>query len=99
MNPSVYDKKTWLKNHIEKILELQKNGLKQQQIIDALKQNYDMPFDIEKSLFSRHLKRLITETQTEKDHQHEQQNLEKLKQYQMIQYCVNLLVEVVFRKE
>ena len=63
------------------ILELQKNGLKQQQIIDALKQTYGMPFDIEKSLFSRHFKKLTAETQTEKDHQHEEQNLEKLKQY------------------
>ena len=81
MNPYVYDKKTWLKNHIEEILELQKNGLKQQQIIDALKQTYGMPFDIEKSLFSRHFKKLTAETQTEKNHQHEEQNLEKLKQY------------------
>lgn len=81
MNPSVYDKKTWLKNHIEEILELQKNGLKQQQIIDALKQSYGMPFEIEKSLFSRHLKSLITETQVEKDHQTEEQDLEKLQQY------------------
>ena len=81
MNPSVYDKKTWLKNHIEEILELQKNGLKQQQIIDALKQSYDMPFEIEKSLFSRHLKSLITETQVEKDNQQEEQDLEKLQQY------------------
>ena len=40
-----------------------------------------MPFDIEKSLFSRHFKKLTAETQTEKNHQHEEQNLEKLKQY------------------
>ena len=81
MTPSMYDKKMWLKHHIEKIIELQKNGLKQQQIIDVLKQSYDMPFEIEKSLFSRHLKSLITEAQVEKDNQQEQQDLEKLQQY------------------
>ena len=81
MTPSIYDKKTWLKHHIEEIIELQKNGLKQQQIIDVLKQSYDMPFEIEKSLFSRHLKSLITEAQLEQENQQEQQDLEKLQQY------------------
>ena len=81
MTQSIYDKKTWLKNHIESIIALQKDGLKQQQIIEILKQKQGMPFDIEKSLFSRHLKSLIAETQIEKDNQHEEQDLEKLQQY------------------
>lgn len=81
MTQSIYDKKTWLRHHIEEIIELQKNGLKQQQIIDVLRQSYGMPFEIEKSLFSRHLKSLITETQLEQDNQHKQQDLEKLQQY------------------
>ena len=81
MTQSIYDKKTWLRHHIEEIIELQKNGLKQQQIIDVLRQSYGMPFEIENSLFSRHLKSLITETQLEQDNQHKQQDLEKLQQY------------------
>lgn len=81
MTQSIYDKKTWLKNHIESIIALQKDGLKQQQIIEILKQKQGMPFDIDKSLFSRHLKSLIAETQIEKDNQHEEQDLEKLQQY------------------
>jgi cytochrome c-type biogenesis protein CcmH/NrfF len=51
MTQSIYDKKTWLRHHIEEIIELQKNGLKQQQIIDVLRQSYGMPFEIEKSLW------------------------------------------------
>lgn len=81
MTPSIYDKKTWLKHHIKEIIELQKEGLKQQQIIDVLKQTHGMPFEIEKSLFSRHLNSLIAETQIKEDNQHAEQDLEKLQQY------------------
>lgn len=59
MQKSIFNKKDWLINHAEYVLELRNKGLPHQQIIQNLKDKLNMPFDIEPSLFSRHLKVIL----------------------------------------
>lgn len=54
--PPTYNKKKWLKNHLEQILRLKEQGLTHQAIIEALKTQENMPFELDESLLSRYLK-------------------------------------------
>lgn len=54
--PPTYNKKKWLKNHLEQILRLKEQGLTHQAIIEALKTQQNMPFELDESLLSRYLK-------------------------------------------
>lgn len=51
-----FSKKKWLKNHLEEILCLKKQGLTHQAIIDSLQKQQKMPFELDESLLSRYLK-------------------------------------------
>ena len=55
-NKSSFNKKKWLKNHLDNILRLKNDGLTHQSIIQALKKEQNMPFDLDESLLSRYLK-------------------------------------------
>ncbi|MFW1941796.1 hypothetical protein, partial [Acinetobacter junii] len=51
-----FNKKKWLKNHLEDILRLKSDGLTHASIIQALKKEQNMPFELDESLLSRYLK-------------------------------------------
>lgn len=55
-NKSSFNKKKWLKNNLDNILRLKNDGLTHQSIIQALKKEQNMPFDLDESLLSRYLK-------------------------------------------
>ncbi len=55
-NKSSFNKKKWLKNHLDDVLGLKKEGLTYQSIIQVLKKDLNMPFDLDESLLSRYLK-------------------------------------------
>jgi myosin heavy subunit len=54
--PPSFNKKKWLKNHLEEILRLKKQGLTHQAIIQSLQKQQKMPFELDGSLLSRYLK-------------------------------------------
>lgn len=55
-NKSSFNKKKWLKNHLDTILRLKNDDLTHQAIIQTLKKEQNMPFDLDESLLSRYLK-------------------------------------------
>jgi len=55
-NKSSFNKKKWLKNYFTEITRLKSDGLTYQAIIQSLKEQQQMPFDLDESLLSRYLK-------------------------------------------
>ena len=55
-NKSSFNKKKWLRNHLDDVLRLKKESLTYQSIIQVLRKDLNMPFDLEESLLSRYLK-------------------------------------------
>ncbi len=63
-NKPSFNKKKWLRNHLDDVLRLKKEGLTYQSIIQALKKDFNMPFDLEESLLSRYLKEFAEDEST-----------------------------------
>ena len=63
---SVFNKKKWLRNYIEEILRLKKQGFTHQAIIQHLTEQQNMPFDLSESLLSRYLKEFAEDESTYK---------------------------------
>lgn len=63
-NKPSFNKKKWLKNHLDNVLRLKKEGLTYQSIIQVLKKDLNMPFDLEESLLSRYLKEFAEDEST-----------------------------------
>ena len=59
-----FNKKKWLKNHLEEILRLKKQGLTHQAIIQSLQKQQEMPFELDESLLSRYLKEFANDEST-----------------------------------
>lgn len=59
-----FSKKKWLKNHLEEILCLKKQGLTHQAIIESLQKQQKMPFELDESLLSRYLKEFANDEST-----------------------------------
>jgi len=55
-NKPQFSKKKWLKNYFTEITQLKSDGLTYQAIIQSLKEQQQMPFDLDESLLSRYLK-------------------------------------------
>lgn len=52
---SVFNKKKWIQSHLNEILNLKEQGLTYQGIIQSLKDQHNMAFDLTESLLSRYL--------------------------------------------
>lgn len=52
---SAFNKKQWIQSHLNEISNLKKQGLTYQGIIQSLKDQHNMPFDLTESLLSRYL--------------------------------------------
>lgn len=63
---SVFNKKKWLRNHLEEILRLKKQGSTHQAVIQHLTEQQNMPFDLSESLLSRYLKEFSKDESTYK---------------------------------
>ena len=63
---SVFNKKKWLRNHLEEILRLKKQGSSHQAVIQHLTEQQNMPFDLSESLLSRYLKEFSEDESTYK---------------------------------
>lgn len=63
---SIFNKKKWLRNHLEEILRLKKQGSTHQTIIQHLTEQQNMPFDLSESLLSRYLKEFAEDESTYK---------------------------------
>lgn len=63
---SVFNKKKWLRNYLEEILRLKKQGSTHQAIIQHLTEQQNMPFDLSESLLSRYLKEFAEDESTYK---------------------------------
>ena len=63
---SVFNKKKWLRNHLEEILRLKKQGSTHQAVIQHLTEQQNMPFDLSESLLSRYLKEFSEDESTYK---------------------------------
>ena len=63
---SVFNKKKWLRNYLEEILHLKKQGSTHQAIIQHLTEQQNMPFDLSESLLSRYLKEFAEDESTYK---------------------------------
>ena len=63
---SVFNKKKWLRNYLEEILRLKKQGSTHQTIIQHLTEQQNMPFDLSESLLSRYLKEFAEDESTYK---------------------------------
>lgn len=63
---SIFNKKKWLRNYLEEILRLKKQGSTHQAIIQHLKEQQNMPFDLSESLLSRYLKEFAEDESTYK---------------------------------
>lgn len=63
-NKPSFNKKKWLRNHLEDVLRLKKEGLTYQSIIQVLKKDLNMPFDLKESLLSRYLKEFAEDEST-----------------------------------
>lgn len=63
-NKPSFNKKKWLRNHLDDVLRLKKEGLTYQSIIQVLKKDLNMPFDLEESLLSRYLKEFTEDEST-----------------------------------
>ena len=56
MEKSIFNKKKWIKSHLDEILTMKKDGLTNKAIIQSLIDDKNMPFDLSESLLSRYLK-------------------------------------------
>ena len=63
---SIFNKKKWLRNFLEEILCLKKQGSTHQAIIQYLTEQQNMPFDLSESLLSRYLKEFAEDESTYK---------------------------------
>ena len=63
---SVFNKKKWLRNYLEEILRLKKQGSTHQAVIQHLTEQQNMPFDLSESLLSRYLKEFSEDESTYK---------------------------------
>ena len=63
---SIFNKKKWLRNFLEEILCLKKQGSPHQAIIQYLTEQQNMPFDLSESLLSRYLKEFAEDESTYK---------------------------------
>ena len=63
---SVFNKKKWLRNYLEEILRLKKQGSTHQTISQHLTEQQNMPFDLSESLLSRYLKEFAEDESTYK---------------------------------
>ena len=63
---SIFNKKKWLRNYLEEILRLKKQGSTHQTIIQHLTEQQNMPFDLSESLLSRYLKEFSEDESTYK---------------------------------
>lgn len=52
---SEFNKKRWIQSHLNEVLSLKEQGLTYQSVIQVLKDQYNMPFDLTESLLSRYL--------------------------------------------
>lgn len=52
---SIFNKKRWIQSHLNEILSLKEQGLTYQSVIQTLKDQHNMPFDLTESLLSRYL--------------------------------------------
>jgi chromosome segregation ATPase len=70
MEESIFNKKKWIKSHLNEILTMKKDGLTHKAIIQSLTADISMPFDLSESLLSRYLKDLtVTEPSAFKENQ------------------------------
>ncbi|MDM1292607.1 MULTISPECIES: hypothetical protein [Gammaproteobacteria] len=53
---TAFNKKKWLRNHLDDILRLKNDGLTYNSIIESLKKELKMPFELNESLLSHYLK-------------------------------------------
>ena len=63
---SIFNKKKWLRNHLEEIVLLKKQGSTHQAVIQHLTEQQNMPFDLSESLLSRYLKEFAEDESTYK---------------------------------
>ena len=63
---SVFNKKKWLRNYLEEILRLKKQGSTHKAIIQHLTEQQNMPFDLSESLLSRYIKEFAEDESTYK---------------------------------
>ena len=105
MNSSSFNKKKWLKNHLNEILQLKKQGLTHLAIIQSLKKQQKMPFDLTESLLSRYLKEFSSDEKTTLktkmalDHKIERQNERLERQNNEIQNLKRRLERVLERNQ
>ena len=84
VDKSIYNKKIWLLNHASLIQSLKLDGMTNKQIIDHLKTDQNMPFELDESLFSRHCKTILQQLDLKKinaDLINKTQSLEKYNLY------------------
>ena len=67
---SIFNKKKWIKNHLDEILRQKKQGLTHQAVIQYLNEQQNMPFELSESLFSRYLKDFAEDEATYKKVNH-----------------------------
>lgn len=90
-NKSYFNKKKWLRNNLDDILRLKKDGLTHQSIIQTLQTQQKMPFDLGESLLSRYLKEFANDesaslqTKTTLNNKLERQNARLIRQNNEIQ--------------
>lgn len=90
-NKSYFNKKKWLRNNLDDILRLKKDGLTHKSIIQTLQTQQKMPFDLGESLLSRYLKEFANDesatlqTKTTLNNKLERQNARLIRQNNEIQ--------------
>ena len=105
MKSSSFNKKKWLKNHLDKILELKSKSLTLQAIIEHLRTCENMPFDLTESLLSRYLKEFANDnastlkTETALKNKLERQKERLTSQNNEIQNLSRRLERIVERNE
>lgn len=88
---TTFNKKKWIKTHLEEILHLKKQGLTHQAIIQSLQKQQKMPFELDQSLLSRYLKEFANnesatlQTKTALNNKVERQNDRLIRQNNEIQ--------------
>lgn len=101
--PPSFNKKKWLKNHLEEILRLKKQSLTNQAIIQSLQKQQKMPFELDESLLSRYLKEFANDesatlqTKTALNNKIERQNDRLTRQNNEIQNLNRRLERVLER--
>lgn len=70
MEKSIFNKKKWIKSHLDEILTMKKDGLTNKALIQSLIDDKNMPFDLSESLLSRYLKDFcVTESNVSKENE------------------------------